>query len=108
MKGNTKYILSFCIILAIGVFMGFHTLSTPKVYTGSDESRFSAVNAAKYLKVITEEPHSIIDLEAHEKVRQYLYDELDKMGVNPVTAEYDVEERVTPFLVIESKTFMQE
>lgn len=97
MKYNTKYILTFCIILAIGVFLGFHTLSTPKVYTSSDESRFSAVNAAKHLKVITEEPHSIIDVEAHEKVYQYLYDELEKMGVNPVTAEYDVERKSNTF-----------
>lgn len=97
MKGNAKYILTFCIILAIGVFIGFHTLATPKVYTGSDESRFSAVNAAKYLKVITEKPHSIIDVEAHEKVYQYLYDELDKMGVNPVTTEYDVERKSNTF-----------
>ena len=97
MKGNTKYILIFCIILAIGVFLGFHTLSTPKVYTGSDESRFSAVNAARYLKLITEEPHSIIDIEAHEKVYQYLYDELEKMGVNPITTEYDIERKSNTF-----------
>jgi hypothetical protein len=97
MKGNTKYIITFCIVLAIGVFLGFHTLSTPKVYNGSDESRFSAVNAAKHLKVITEEPHSIIDVEAHEKVYQYLYDELEKMGVNPVTTEYDIERKSNTF-----------
>jgi hypothetical protein len=97
MKGNTKYIFTFCIILAIGVFLGFHTLSTPKIYTGADEGRFSAINAAKYLKVITEKPHSIIDVEAHEKVYQYLYDELEKMGVNPVTTEYDVERKSNTF-----------
>lgn len=97
MNGNSKYILTFCIILAAGVFLGFHVLSTPKVYTGSDEGRFSAANAAKYLKVISQEPHSIIDVEAHEKVYQYLYDELEKMGVNPVTTEYDVERKSNTF-----------
>lgn len=97
MKGNTKYIITFCIVLAIGVFLGFHTLSTPKVYTGSDESRFSAINATKHLEVITREPHSIIDVEAHEKVYQYLYDELEKMGLNPITSEYDVERKSNTF-----------
>lgn len=97
MKRNLKHIILCILILIIAVSIGISTLSPPKVYNGSDSTRFSAVNAANYLKVIAKEPHSIVDIQAHEEVYQYLYDELEIMGLNPQTYEYNVAKKSDTF-----------
>lgn len=97
MKRNLKHTILCILILVIGITLGVSTLSTPKVYNGSDSTRFSAISAANHLKVIAKKPHSIIDIQSHEEVYQYLYNELETMGLNPQTYEYDVEKKSDTF-----------
>lgn len=97
MKRNSKHTILFIFFLITGIIIGSYTLSTPKVYNGSDTSRFSAISAARYLNVIAKKPHSIHDKQSHEEVYQYLYDELEKMDLNPQTYEYIVTKKSESF-----------
>lgn len=72
MKGNHKYILILISIMIAGLILGLYPLSTPAVYHGSDPGKFSATKAAQHLEVIASKPHSILDLDAHEEVYQYV------------------------------------
>ncbi len=77
-----NYIIMAC-VLVIGVALGACIMCLPS--SSADTSGFSAENAAGYLEVISQKPHSVFDEENHEEVRQYLLTTLRDMG-------YEVEE----------------
>ena len=58
-------------VLVIGVALGACIMCLPS--SSADTSGFSAENAAGYLKVISQKPHSVFDEENHEEVRQCLH-----------------------------------
>lgn len=84
----TKKLIPIAILVA-SVFLSMFVLSTPK--PTSDEQRFSSSRALTYIKEISQEPHSIYDLAAHEKVRLYIKDTLTSyLGAeNVIEQNYD-------------------
>lgn len=73
----------FLIFIALGtlIYLSFSTLTPTKDYYGSDKAEdFSLTRALQHVKKVAQEPHSI-GTEAHSKVRNYLVQELQKLGL---------------------------
>jgi len=76
--------IAWIVLLFSGLLSSF-VLMTP-VPQRATESQFSAAEAAKHIEVISREPHSVFDTEAHEDVRLYLKETLEGMlGFENVT-----------------------
>ncbi len=58
------------------------SLSPPDIVTGAPPSEFSSTRAREYLKAIAVKPHPI-GSPAHAEVRDYIFGELMKMGLQP-------------------------
>ncbi len=70
------------IILVFAVSWGFYDMMPYSVKSSQGPSDFSVENALSHLKVISEKTHHVGSPE-HKKVQTYLFNELDKMGLNP-------------------------
>ena len=82
-----KFLFGFLlVILVLFVSFGHFSLPSPK---GLDSDDYSAARAAKYIEVISQEPHSVEHPVQRAKVRNYLYDRLSDMGGVPQIFEYD-------------------
>jgi len=84
-------------VFAISIILSLFVLYTP--IPSADESGFSAVSAANYIKEISLAPHSVYDDEAHEEVRLYLKGELEDLigTVNVTEMNYTMAEADTPY-----------
>ena len=84
---RTSYIILF-LIVCIFSFLGFSSLN-PSKPNYNDFSRFNVNNQINHIKEIAKEPHSIYDVEAKGRVREYLVSELEKLGVSSKIYEYN-------------------
>lgn len=89
MRLNKK--ISFIIltlIIIISAVIGFKSLypSTPNY---NDQSKVNVTNQMNHIYEIAKEPHSIYDVEAKGRVRDYLVSELEKLGLEPMLYEYE-------------------
>ncbi|MBN3489936.1 M28 family peptidase [Acholeplasma equirhinis] len=74
------------IFLAVTLLLSLFVLYTPGASAKNDTTQFSAVRAQEHIEVISREPHSYYDRDAHEDVRQYLISTLsDYLGPFRVT-----------------------
>lgn len=75
--------LSLLILIVVIPIVGFHLNKAPQsVPDDAPLTEFSANRAMKHLEHIASKPHNIGTKE-HSKVRDYIVDELKKMGVEP-------------------------
>ncbi|HSH20621.1 MAG TPA: M20/M25/M40 family metallo-hydrolase, partial [Draconibacterium sp.] len=84
-KIKSESIISLLLLILIVVIpiVGFQLNKAPKaVPENAPLTEFSAVRAIKHLEHIASEPHSI-GTNAHAKVRDYIIDELKKLGIEP-------------------------
>ena len=87
MKKKTCIIVVItCLIASI---VGGLSLYTPKSKGFSENSSFSAERAKEHIKEIAKEPHSIYDVEALTKVRNYIEQELNKLGLDADVFTYE-------------------
>lgn len=91
MKKKTWIIvLITCIIASI---LGGLSLYTP-MSKGAEKGAFSAERAKEHIKEIAKEPHSIYDVDALAKVRNYILQELNELGLDTEVFTYEnVEDR---------------
>ncbi len=82
---NKGIILFLSIILS--VVLGITSLYTPR--PKSEESGFSTEIAKEHIKEISREVHSIQQPEALGRVREYLVNELKKLGLEPEVFTYE-------------------
>ncbi len=84
-KINREPVISLLLlILIVGIpIVGFFLNKAPKaVPENAPLTEFSAVRAMKHLEHIASEPHAI-GTPAHAKVRDYIIEELKKLGIEP-------------------------
>jgi len=85
MKIKNDFIKSLALLMVILVFpiIGFQLNKAPKaVPENAPLTEFSAIRAMKHLEHIASEPHSV-GTDAHARVRDYIINELKKMGIEP-------------------------
>ena len=85
MKLKRDFTIGMTLLLLIVVipFLGFQLNKAPKAKPeNAPLSEFSAARAMKHLEKIAAEPHPIGSV-AHTRVRDYIIEELKKMGVEP-------------------------
>lgn len=84
---KTSFII-LTLIIIISAVIGFKSLypSTPNY---DDQSKVNVTNQMNHIYEIAKEPHSIYDVEAKGKVRNYLVSELQKLGLDPMLYEYE-------------------
>lgn len=73
-------------LLSVLMAFGFFTYNRK---AGHDEGKFSTERVVEDLEVISKEHHSIEHPAERERVRQYLFDQLIKMGGTPQIYRYD-------------------
>jgi hypothetical protein len=82
-----KFLIGFVLVIfTLCVSFGHLFIPAPK---GVDSDSYSAERASKYIKVISEKPHSVEHPVERAKVRKYLYDKLVEMGGQPEIHEFD-------------------
>lgn len=81
----TKWIA--ILTLVISVTLSMFVLYAPKPVNKAEH--FSSERALTYIKVISQEPHSVFDAEAHEKVRLYIKDTLTDLLGEAHVSEYN-------------------
>lgn len=87
LQKNIKKIIILLVIF-ISCFIGFKSLSPSKPnYT--DNSKTNINNQIEHIKNIAQEPHSIFDVEAKEKVKNYLVSELKELGIESKLYKYE-------------------
>ncbi|WP_459210447.1 M28 family peptidase [Aquimarina rhabdastrellae] len=71
------------VILLTTIFWSFYS-QKPTIDTtvDTDTTSYSLANALRHLKVISEKPHHV-GTEAHDEVRDYLFNELKALGLSP-------------------------
>ncbi|WP_207729410.1 M20/M25/M40 family metallo-hydrolase [Clostridium gallinarum] len=84
---STSYIILFFIICLFGI-LGLNSLN-PSKPNYDDLSKINVNNLMTHISQIAKEPHSIYDVEAKGKVRDYLTSELNKLGASPKIYEYN-------------------
>lgn len=87
---NKKY-TSFIILLLVlisSTFIGYNSLY-PSKPNYSDNSKVKINNQINHIKEIAKEPHSIFDDEGHEKVKNYLINELKNLGIESKVYPYN-------------------
>lgn len=77
-----KVLLSWCIIFSVVVFTLSRFSPPPSLDVNAAPTEFSAQRALLHLESIAEQPHAV-GSQAHAKVRDYLIDELKKLGLTP-------------------------
>lgn len=83
------------ISLLLILLLSFFVLYTPMPVLKSDETKFSELRAASYIKEISKEPHSYYDQEALKRVREYIEDTLvEYVGAQNVTNYFYTKEDV--------------
>ncbi len=82
-----KFLFGFLLVV-LALFVSFGHLSLPSP-NGVDSGSYSAERVAKYIRVISQEPHSVEHPVERAKVRNYLYDILSDIGGEPQIFEYD-------------------
>ncbi len=88
MKKNrilNSIILTLTVVLS--GWLGFKSLY-PASPNDSDYSKVMVQNQLSYIQEIAKEPHSIYDVEAKAKVRDYLVSELKQLGIESTLYEY--------------------
>ena len=88
MKKNkiTNLLTLFLVIIIFGI-LGFNSLN-PSTPNYDDFSKVNVNNQMNHIYEIAQEPHSIFDVEAKGKVREYLTSELEKLGASTKIYEY--------------------
>lgn len=86
-KKNTSYIILFFVVCIFAI-LGFNSLN-PSKPNYDDFSKVNVNNQMNHINEIAKEPHSIFDIEAKGKVREYLISELEKLGISPQIYEYE-------------------
>ena len=89
MKLNRR--ISFIIltvVVIISTIIGFKSLY-PATPNYDDESKTTVTNQMNHIYEIAKEPHSIFDIEAKGKVRDYLVSELQNLGLEASIYEYE-------------------
>lgn len=87
LQKKTKYMIIVFVML-LSCFIGFKSLSPSKPnYT--DNTKTNVNNQMEHIKNIAQEPHSIFDIDAKEKVRDYLVSELSELGIESKLYKYD-------------------
>ncbi len=91
------------IVIVISCIIGFNSLN-PSKPNYDDYSKTSVNNQMEHINNIAQEPHSIFDLDAKEKVKNYLIDELRKLGMEPQIYRYEdiYEKRSDSMVAIEN------
>ncbi len=74
-------IISFLVVV-LSAYWGFYDLKPSSVSTPKNDTEFSIDNALLHLKNITKEVH-YVGTTGHKDVQTYLFNELQKMGLNP-------------------------
>ncbi|MFT5861456.1 MAG: hypothetical protein ACI828_000098, partial [Flavobacteriales bacterium] len=83
---RVKHIISFFLLLAFA-WLSFKSLLPPEATPASAPlTQFSTERAMEQLKVIASKPH-YVGSEAHEDVREYIMEEMRKMGLEPQVQE---------------------
>lgn len=86
-KISTSLLILFLVVFISGV-LGFNSLN-PSKPNYDDFSKVNVNNQMNHIYEIAKEPHSIFDVEAKTKVREYLTSELEKLGISPKIYEYE-------------------
>lgn len=88
MKKKHISLVALLLVLLSSIFIGYNSLypSTPNY---DDNTKVKANNQINHIKEIAKEPHSIFDNKGHEKVKNYILDELKKLGVESKTYKYN-------------------
>ncbi|AYN66389.1 peptidase M28 [Euzebyella marina] len=83
MKKTPSYII--IILMAAAIYWGFYT-STPSYDpdTESTLNEFSVDRALAHVQQLSKEPHAL-GFPAHQSAKMYVFDQLNKMGLSPVT-----------------------
>lgn len=74
-------LLSILIIL-LATFWGFYDMMPSSTISAKSDADFSIEKALNHLKVMSKKPHHVGSSE-HKEVQKYLFNELDKMELNP-------------------------
>jgi hypothetical protein len=87
MRGGRAAEIVAALILVLGTWLGFATAGLPRLAGAGDEppnpSAFQLQNAMAHLRIIAETPHPVGST-AHDRVRDYLVDQLRKLGLSDV------------------------
>lgn len=86
-RKKVTYIATILVIL-VSFIIGFNSLN-PSKPNYDDSSKTMVQNQREHINNIAQEPHSVFDLEAKEKVKGYLMDELRELGIEPKTYKYE-------------------
>ncbi|MEN8789153.1 MAG: M28 family peptidase, partial [Flavobacteriaceae bacterium] len=81
-----SYPLSFLVIIGLIFWVFKATMPSYKASEKPQVDGFSTKNALEHVKKIAQEPHAV-GFKAHSKVRQYLIEELRKLGLKPEIQE---------------------
>ncbi len=81
-------LLILIITLVTSLIVSLNKINLPSVYQGYDNN-FSAKNVAEDIKFISKEPHSIKHPAERGRVRDYLYDRLNALGMNTEYLKYN-------------------
>lgn len=75
------------LLLALAAYWGYVSLMPTNTIPSEDQlNKFSTENALKHLKIISQEPH-YVGIPAHDSVRDYIVQELEKLGFAVTTQE---------------------
>ncbi|MDP5276398.1 M28 family peptidase [Chengkuizengella axinellae] len=77
----------FIFVILLSIFFSLMVLKTPApMEFNADSTQFSAERAMLHLEVIAKEPHPV-GSEEHENVRNYIFNELNDLGLDPEIQE---------------------
>lgn len=88
MKKKHISLISLLLVLLSSIFIGYNSLY-PSSPNYDDNTKVKVNNQINHIKEIAKEPHSIFDNKGHEKVKNYILDELKKLGVESKTYKYN-------------------
>lgn len=88
MKKKNISLISLLLVLLSSIFIGYNSLY-PSSPNYDDNTKVKVNNQINHIKEIAKEPHSIFDNKGHEKVKNYILDELKKLGVESKTYKYN-------------------
>lgn len=86
-RKKSTYITAL-IVIVISCIIGFNSLN-PSKPNYDNYSKTNVNNQMEHINNIAKEPHSIFDLEAKEKVKNYLIDELRELDMEPQVYRYE-------------------
>lgn len=86
-KKKYSYLILF-LVIAISAVLGYKSLN-PSTPNYDDLSKVNVKNQVNHIENIAKEPHSIFDVEAKERVKNYLVKELESLGISPKLYKYN-------------------